>query len=73
MINFNGNNFIYNSNIIAIMFENITPILYLFTGFVVTYLGLEIAWHFTACRIHDKAIKPCMFKQLETLILVLRQ
>ena len=52
------------------MFENITPILYLFTGFVVTYLGLETAWHFTACRIHDKAIKPCMFKQLETLILV---
>ena len=52
------------------MFENITPILYLLTGFIVTYLGLEIAWHFTACRIHDKAIKPCMFKQLETLILV---
>ena len=52
------------------MFENLTPILYLLTGFVVTYLGLETAWHFSACRIHDKAIKPCIFKQLETLILV---
>ena len=55
------------------MFENITLILYLCTGFIVTYLGLEIAWHFTACRIHDKAIKPCMFKQLETLILARSQ
>lgn len=54
------------------MFENIAPLLYLFTGFTVTYLGLEIAWHFTACRIHDKAIKPCMFKQLNTLILARR-
>ena len=73
MYNFTISNFIYNSNIPAIMFENITPILYLLTGFIVTYLGLEIAWHFTACRIHDKAIKPCMFKQLETLILVRHQ
>ena len=44
----------------AIMFENITPMLYLFTGFIVTYrnqLGT-----LQTCRIHDKAIKPCMFK-----------
>jgi hypothetical protein len=31
------------------------------------------ALHFTACRIHDKVIKPCMFKQVETLILVRHQ
>ena len=58
---------------IGVMFENITPILYQLTGLNVKYLGLEIAWHFTACRIHDKAIKPCMFKQLETLKLVRRR
>lgn len=33
-------------------------------AFGVTYFGLEVAWHFTACRIHDKAIKPCVFKQI---------
>ncbi|MGB6673970.1 MAG: hypothetical protein WBE34_16180 [Candidatus Nitrosopolaris sp.] len=27
-------------------------------GFVVTLVGLEAAWHFTACKIHDKTIKP---------------
>ncbi|MGG6460663.1 MAG: hypothetical protein ACM3JQ_04465 [Candidatus Eiseniibacteriota bacterium] len=52
------------------MFENISLALYALAGFVVSYIGLEIAWHFTACRIRDKEIKPCMFKQLETLLLV---
>jgi hypothetical protein len=53
-----------------IMFENISLALYALAGFVVSYIGLEIAWHFTACRIRDKEIKPCVFKQLETLLLV---
>lgn len=43
------------------MFEDIISI---FMGFGVTYLGLEVAWHFTACKINNKMIKPCLFKQL---------
>ena len=31
-------------------------------GFAVTYLALEGAWHFTACKIKDKSIKPCLFQ-----------
>jgi hypothetical protein len=34
-------------------------------GFVVTLEGLEAAWHFTACKIHDKTIKPCIYKQVK--------
>jgi hypothetical protein len=34
-------------------------------GFVVTLIGLEGAWHFTACKIPDKTIKPCMYKQIK--------
>lgn len=53
-----------------IMFENISLALYAFAGFVVSYIGLEIAWHFTACGIHDKMIKPCLFRQVETMLFV---
>jgi len=53
-----------------IMFENISLALYVLVGFVPTYFGLEIAWHFTACRIRDKAIKPCIFKQVKTSVIV---
>jgi len=37
-------------------------------GFVATLLGLEAAWHFTACKIPDKTIKPCMYKQVKLAI-----
>jgi hypothetical protein len=37
---------------------------YLATGFVTTFIALEAAWHFTACKIKDKTIKPCLYKQL---------
>ena len=47
------------------MIENI---LYVVVGFVVTYLSLELAWHFTACRIKDKKIRPCMFKEIKTIL-----
>jgi len=47
------------------MFENLV---YPAVGFVVTLLGLEAAWHFTACRISDKTIKPCMYKQVKLAI-----
>jgi hypothetical protein len=32
------------------MIENL---LYVIVGFAVTYLSLELAWHFTACKIKD--------------------
>jgi hypothetical protein len=44
------------------MFEYV---IYPAMGFIGTLLGLEAAWHFTACRIHNKPIKPCMFKQVK--------
>jgi hypothetical protein len=40
-------------------------IIYPVVGFVVTLLGVEAAWHFTACRISNTTLKPCMYKQLK--------
>jgi hypothetical protein len=47
----------------------IENLLYVVIGFVVTYLLLELAWHFTACRIKDKNLKPCMFKEIKTVLM----
>ena len=47
------------------MIENL---LYVIVGFVATYLSLEVAWHYTACRIKDKRMKPCFFKGVKTII-----
>jgi hypothetical protein len=47
------------------MFENLV---YPAVGFVVTLLGLEASWHLKACRISDKTIKPCMYKQVKLVI-----
>jgi hypothetical protein len=41
----------------------IEDLAYLAIGFV-TFLALEAAWHFTACKIKDKRIKPCLYKQI---------
>jgi len=48
------------------VFENLV---YLVIGFVGTLLGLEAAWHFTACSIPDKTIKPCMYKQVKLALM----
>jgi len=48
----------------ANMFENIA---YISLGFAAVFLGLELAWHFTACKIHDESIKPCFYKQVGLL------
>jgi hypothetical protein len=32
-------------------------------------LALEGGWHFTACKIKDKAIPPCIFKQVKTRLI----
>jgi hypothetical protein len=46
------------------MIENLV---YLAIGFATTFLALEAAWHFTACKIKDKTIKPCFYKQIGLL------
>jgi hypothetical protein len=37
---------------------------YLAIGFAGTFLALEAAWHFTACKIKHTSIKPCLYKQI---------
>src|SRR5215467_2305498 len=55
------------------MFENIAligifeSIAYIALGFATTLLSLEAAWHFTACKVHDKSIKSCVYKQIRVL------
>ena len=49
------------------MIENL---LYVIAGFAVTYLSLEVAWHFNACRLKGYGkIKPCMFKEIKTVLI----
>jgi hypothetical protein len=50
------------------MIENL---LYVIVGFAVTYLSLEVAWHFTACKIkhNSEIIKPCIFKEIKTVLM----
>ena len=43
------------------MLENIA---YLSIGFATALLALEAAWHLSACKIKDKSIKPCLYKQI---------
>jgi hypothetical protein len=46
------------------MLENVA---YISVGFATVFLTLETAWHFTACKIKDKSIKPCLYKQIGIL------
>jgi hypothetical protein len=54
------------------MIENLV---YLIAGFAATYLSLEVAWHFTACRLKDNGsdkknmMKPCMFKEMKMVLM----
>ena len=49
----------------VIMIENI---LYVMMGFAITFLSLELGWHFTACRLEDKKLRPCVFKEIKTVM-----
>jgi mannose/fructose/N-acetylgalactosamine-specific phosphotransferase system component IIC len=55
------------------MFESIASfsmfksIAYIAIGFAAAFFSLEAVWHFTACKIHDKSIKPCFYKQIRVL------
>jgi hypothetical protein len=37
---------------------------YLAVGFATTFPALEAPWHFISCKIKDKTIKPCLYKQI---------
>jgi hypothetical protein len=46
---------------------NIDALIYPMMGFAATFLSLETAWHFTACKSHDRDLKPCVFKQVKEM------
>ena len=52
-----------------VMLENLNLAAYAALGFAVSYLALEGGWHFTVCKIKDKAIPPCIFKQVKTRLI----
>ena len=52
-----------------VMLENLNLAAYAALGFAVGYLALEGGWHFTACKIKDKAIPACIFKQVKTRLI----
>jgi hypothetical protein len=52
-----------------VMLENLNLAAYAALGFAVSYLALEGGSHFTACKIKDKAIPPCIFKQVKTRLI----
>jgi hypothetical protein len=64
-----------NSNLIYNTHNMIENLAYLIMGFAATYLSLEVAWHFTACRLQkdgsDKKnmMKPCVFKQMKMVLM----
>ncbi|MGB6594522.1 MAG: hypothetical protein WBE68_23725, partial [Candidatus Nitrosopolaris sp.] len=39
-------------------------IAYIAIGFAGAFFSLEAVWHLTACKIHDRTIKPCFYKQI---------
>ncbi len=49
------------------MLENLNLLVYVALGFTISYLALEVGWHFTACKI-NKSIPPCVFKQVKTVL-----
>jgi hypothetical protein len=52
------------------MLENLTlSAAYVTLGFAIGYLALEGGWHFTACKIKEKSIPPCIFKQVKTILI----
>jgi hypothetical protein len=56
---------LYFSSIIGMnMFETIA---YVGLGFAAAFFALESAWHFTACKIRDRTMKPCFYKQIGLL------
>ena len=65
-----------NSNLIYSTYNMIENLAYVIIGFAATYLSLEVAWHFTACRLKEniseeekKIMKSCMFKEMKMALM----
>ena len=64
-----------NSNLIYSTHNMIENLAYLIMEFVATYLSLEVAWHFTACRLKEDGsdkkhmMKPCVFRQMKMVLM----
>jgi hypothetical protein len=43
-------------------------VLFILLGFIPTYLALETAWHFTACKHRELSSSPCVFKQVKMVV-----
>ncbi len=56
------------------MLENLTlSAAYVTLGFAISYLALEVGWHFTACKIKDgTTLKPCLFTELRKQVIFVR-
>jgi hypothetical protein len=53
------------------MFDNIAIPVYFPIGYIITYLALETAWHFTASKIPDKPIKLLYeFEPTDMMVLI---
>ena len=51
----------------------VESVLCIVIGFALTYLFLELAWHFTACKIKDgTTLKPCLFTELRNQVIFVR-
>ena len=42
------------------MLENLDLVIFPILSFAISYLSLEVVWHFTACRISNNATKKAM-------------
>jgi hypothetical protein len=43
---------------------------YLIIGFTSTFLALEVAWHLSACKVHDRSIQSRLFIQAKKILLI---
>ncbi len=66
MFRFSADNLIMMNKLMLVMSETLQLVAYSLLGFGAAYLALEMAWHFTACRIQGGTVlKPCLFKQVK--------
>jgi hypothetical protein len=62
------------STVTLAMSDTLQLVAYSLLGFGAAYLALEMAWHFTACRIQGGTVlKPCIFKQVKMAIVSSRK
>jgi len=54
------------NTVMPVMSETLQLVAYSLLGFGAAYLALEMAWHFTACKVQGGSLlKPCIFKQVK--------